>query len=368
MKRPRFDVDNDANRTIVDELLTGLQVKRSCGGDDEGARHDAFISTSPIAKRDSPATDQRSINFLRQDYATDADNLTLAHIDSLPYSNNGDSRLCDLSCSAETGIPLSFFSTASEETSQGEGNDYSSQAGETFDLTAHDMFSGNGDAPSRNGLTKSSIATLAATGELDGLVSDDDLGQVEPVLMADSCVRDTRAIDPTKCQLSEPPPQRIKTDGSNNRKNETSTRGQARGVFNVEELLAKWRCGRSTWYLVKWEGFNDEHNEWVKGTKRNISRELVHAFESNFKGNHAGVLLLDSRRHGAQVEYFVDWRGRPMQERSWEKAGTISQARIDEFYEQRKVGGKASGSIDDTSLHKVYPSVQAKTKRKRVIK
>lgn len=63
------------------------------------------------------------------------------------------------------------------------------------------------------------------------------------------------------------------------------------------------------WYFVKWEGFNDEYNEWVKGMKWNISRELVFVFEFNFKGNYVGVMLFDFCCYGVKVEYFVDWRG-----------------------------------------------------------
>jgi hypothetical protein len=100
-------------------------------------------------------------------------------------------------------------------------------------------------------------------------------------------------------------------------------------IYEVEALLAKWKQGKTNWYLVKWEGFPDEDNMWVK--KDGIDPELVKAFEATYQGNHFGVRLLKKRVRRRKVEYFVEWKGRPKRENSWEKEATISRERIMEF-------------------------------------
>ncbi|KAH8653993.1 hypothetical protein BGZ60DRAFT_419121 [Tricladium varicosporioides] len=102
-----------------------------------------------------------------------------------------------------------------------------------------------------------------------------------------------------------------------------------RGIWEVEALLAKWKQGKATWYLVKWRGFSHEENTWEK--RKGISTELVKEFEATYQGNHLGVRLLDKRARGEKVEYFVEWKGRPESENSWEKEATISSERIMDF-------------------------------------
>ncbi|KAK3939116.1 hypothetical protein QBC46DRAFT_365016 [Diplogelasinospora grovesii] len=83
-------------------------------------------------------------------------------------------------------------------------------------------------------------------------------------------------------------------------------------IWEVEALLAKWKQGRRTFYLVKWMGFPDEVNSWEKRT--DISAELVGKFDAaylDYGGNHIGVELLDKRIKHGRVEYLVRWKGRP---------------------------------------------------------
>ncbi|EHA58153.1 hypothetical protein MGG_16492 [Pyricularia oryzae 70-15] len=94
-----------------------------------------------------------------------------------------------------------------------------------------------------------------------------------------------------------------------------------RDIWEVEELLAKWGPKRKSRYLVKWKGFPDEDNTWEP--QAYISEDFIKSFESTFEGNHAGVQLLDKRKLGGNVEYLVEWKGRPKCERSWEKAKTL---------------------------------------------
>ncbi|ELQ32588.1 hypothetical protein OOU_Y34scaffold01088g1 [Pyricularia oryzae Y34] len=100
-------------------------------------------------------------------------------------------------------------------------------------------------------------------------------------------------------------------------------------IWEAEKLLAKWGLKKKPYYLVKWKGFPHEDNTWEP--RGNISEDLIKSFESNFEGNHAGVRLLDKRKWAGNVEYLVEWKGRPKGERSWEKAKTLSSARVREY-------------------------------------
>lgn len=102
-----------------------------------------------------------------------------------------------------------------------------------------------------------------------------------------------------------------------------------RGIWEAEALLAKWKRGNTTWYLVKWKGFPHEGNTWQK--RKDISPEVVEGFEATYQGNHLGVRLLKKRMLRRRVEYLVEWKGRPESENSWEKEATISRERIMEF-------------------------------------
>ncbi|KFY96757.1 hypothetical protein V500_02307 [Pseudogymnoascus sp. VKM F-4518 (FW-2643)] len=96
-------------------------------------------------------------------------------------------------------------------------------------------------------------------------------------------------------------------------------------TWEVEVLLAK----STVWYLVKWEGFPNEHNTWQK--RRDISSDLIDEFEATYQGNFAGVQLLKKRERRGEIEYLVKWKGRPEVENSWEKEDTIHRERILEF-------------------------------------
>lgn len=102
-----------------------------------------------------------------------------------------------------------------------------------------------------------------------------------------------------------------------------------KGIWEVEELLAKWKQGKTTWYLVKWKGFPHGENTWER--RKDISTELIKQFEATYQGNYLGVRLLDKRVRRGGVEYLVKWRGRPESENTWEKEATVSRERIMEF-------------------------------------
>jgi hypothetical protein len=106
-----------------------------------------------------------------------------------------------------------------------------------------------------------------------------------------------------------------------------------RGIWEAEALLAKWQQGRTTWYLVKWKGFTHEGNTWEQ--RKDISQELVKEFEATYQENYLGVRLLKKRVRSKRVEYFVEWKGRPESENSWEREATINCERIVEFETSR---------------------------------
>ncbi|KFX94497.1 hypothetical protein O988_06272, partial [Pseudogymnoascus sp. VKM F-3808] len=101
------------------------------------------------------------------------------------------------------------------------------------------------------------------------------------------------------------------------------------GRWEVEALLAKSKVGNVIWYLVKWAGFQDGDNTWQK--RDDISTGLINDFEANYQGNYLGVQLLKKRERRGRNEYFVEWKGRPEAENSWEKENTIHCERIIEF-------------------------------------
>ncbi|KPM33976.1 hypothetical protein AK830_g12599 [Neonectria ditissima] len=103
-------------------------------------------------------------------------------------------------------------------------------------------------------------------------------------------------------------------------------------IWEVDRLLAKWKQGRQTLYLVKWKGFSDDANSWQR--RDDISDELISKFDASFSdngGNYEGVELLKKRIRRGQAEYFVRWKGRPISDNSWEKESTISRRRVQEF-------------------------------------
>jgi hypothetical protein len=101
-------------------------------------------------------------------------------------------------------------------------------------------------------------------------------------------------------------------------------------IWTAEALLAKWKQGKTTCYLVKWKGFPDEGNTWQK-PKDILDKKLLQDFEATYQGNYSGVRLLKKRVRKGKVEYLVEWKGRPESDNSWEKEATISRERIMEF-------------------------------------
>ena len=121
------------------------------------------------------------------------------------------------------------------------------------------------------------------------------------------------------------------TDPSSNRRVVTQPAAidAAENIWEVDELLGKWTRGGTTWYYVKWKGFDDEHNTWEK--RNNISADLIAEFEATYEGNNFAIQrLLEKRTRRWRTEYLVQWKG-PDSETTWEKGADISRTRIMEF-------------------------------------
>ena len=67
---------------------------------------------------------------------------------------------------------------------------------------------------------------------------------------------------------------------------------------------------------MKWEGFGDDKNTWQE--QDDISSDLVDNFEASYQGNFS-VKLLKKRERRGKIEYFVQWKGHPTGENSWER-------------------------------------------------
>jgi hypothetical protein len=116
----------------------------------------------------------------------------------------------------------------------------------------------------------------------------------------------------------------------------------------VEDLLAKWKRGKSVFYLVKWLGFGDEQNSWVSA--KDVGSEAIDRFEATFDGNDAGVDILDKRLFGKKLQYFLRWKGRPMAECSWENLESISRSRVASF-EQSFAGNDVGVELIDKRIN-----------------
>lgn len=100
-------------------------------------------------------------------------------------------------------------------------------------------------------------------------------------------------------------------------------------VWEVDRLLGKWTRERTTWYLVRWAGFGDEHNTWEE--RKDTGAELIAEYEAGYEGNDFAIQrLLGKRTRCGRTEYLVEWKGLES-ETTWETEADISRIRTREF-------------------------------------
>lgn len=93
--------------------------------------------------------------------------------------------------------------------------------------------------------------------------------------------------------------------------------------------LANGREERTTWYLVEWKRFRDEHNTWEK--RKDIGTELITEDEGGYEGNDFAIERLFAKQTCLKrTEYLVEWKGQ-RGETTWEKATDVSSGRIMEL-------------------------------------
>lgn len=88
--------------------------------------------------------------------------------------------------------------------------------------------------------------------------------------------------------------------------------------FEVESLVAKGRIGRRVWYKVKWKGYPETDNSWVR--KRDIGTGAIAKYESRHpqgQGEFTFEKLVAKREGDGITLYEVRWHGQPESENIW---------------------------------------------------
>ncbi|KAJ4322073.1 hypothetical protein N0V84_005011 [Fusarium piperis] len=85
--------------------------------------------------------------------------------------------------------------------------------------------------------------------------------------------------------------------------------------FEVESLIAKGRIGRRVWYKVKWKGYPESNNSWVK--KKDIGTGAIAKYEARRpcgRDKFKFERLVSKQEVGGAILYEVKWQGQPESE------------------------------------------------------
>ncbi|CVK85177.1 uncharacterized protein FMAN_02076 [Fusarium mangiferae] len=88
--------------------------------------------------------------------------------------------------------------------------------------------------------------------------------------------------------------------------------------FDVEELVAKGRIGKRVWYQVKWKGYPESDNSWVK--KKDIGTGAIGFYEAKHphgQGAFCFERIVSKQVVGGTVLYEVKWQGQQDSENIW---------------------------------------------------
>ncbi|KAM5341395.1 hypothetical protein ACJ41O_014426 [Fusarium nematophilum] len=88
--------------------------------------------------------------------------------------------------------------------------------------------------------------------------------------------------------------------------------------FEVESLVAKGRIGRRVWYKVKWKGYPEADNSWVK--KKDIGTGAIANYESRHpqgQGEFKFEKLVAKREWDGITLYEAKWHGQLESENIW---------------------------------------------------
>ncbi|RYP53371.1 hypothetical protein DL768_001616 [Monosporascus sp. mg162] len=89
-------------------------------------------------------------------------------------------------------------------------------------------------------------------------------------------------------------------------------------VFEVENLVAKGRIGRRIWYKVKWKGYPESDNSWVK--KMDIGKGAIANYEATHPqnlGEFKFERLVSKREMDGITLYEAKWQGQADTENIW---------------------------------------------------
>lgn len=93
---------------------------------------------------------------------------------------------------------------------------------------------------------------------------------------------------------------------------------QSGDEFEVEDLIAKGRIGRRIWYKVKWKGYPESDNSWVK--KKDVGTGAIKAYEIKHPEGE-GEFRFDQVISKTDIDgvtlYEVRWQGQPATENIW---------------------------------------------------
>ncbi|EXK83429.1 hypothetical protein FOQG_12291 [Fusarium oxysporum f. sp. raphani 54005] len=88
--------------------------------------------------------------------------------------------------------------------------------------------------------------------------------------------------------------------------------------FDVEELVAKGRIGKRVWYKVKWKGYPESDNSWVK--KKDIGMGAIGLYEARHpygQGTFRFERIVSKQAVNASILYEVKWQGQQDSENIW---------------------------------------------------
>ncbi|KAL6354127.1 hypothetical protein LRP88_12461 [Fusarium phalaenopsidis] len=107
---------------------------------------------------------------------------------------------------------------------------------------------------------------------------------------------------------------------------------QAGTEFEVESLVAKGRIGRRVWYKVKWKGYPESDNSWVK--KKDIGIGAIANYEAKHpygRDEFKFEALVSKKEIGGVILYEAKWRGQPSSENMWVDKWDLGAKVVAEF-------------------------------------
>lgn len=94
--------------------------------------------------------------------------------------------------------------------------------------------------------------------------------------------------------------------------------------FETENLVAKGRIGRRVWYRVKWKGYPESDNSWVR--KKDVGMGAIADYEARHpqgQGEYIFEQLVSKRELDGITVYEAKWEGQVHTENIWVGKGDL---------------------------------------------